>query len=66
MSNNVTTRPRQSHLNGDHRLNVLIGHGLQVTCDAAISVGIDLGAEASGNFLLDFAHPQTALAAIIA
>jgi len=36
-----------------------------VTRDVAISVGIDLGAEASGNFLLDFAHPQIAFAAII-
>ncbi len=43
----------------------MVGHGLEVARDAAVGLG-ELGlAEAAGDFLLHFAHPQVALGAAV-
>ena len=57
--------PGESDLNGHQWIVSLVGHGLEIAGDSAIGIGVLAGAEASGDFLLDLAHSQVALRAIV-
>ena len=52
-------------MDSNQGVDATVGHGLQIAGDAAVRLG-ELGlAEAAGDFLLDLAHAQVALGAVI-
>jgi len=52
-------------LNSDERVVTFISHGLYITGDTAVSVGIIFRAEAAGDLLLDLGHAQILFSAIV-
>ena len=52
-------------MDGDERIVSAVPHGLEVTGDTAVGLGILLGSEAARHLLFHFAHSKVALGSII-
>jgi len=52
-------------MDSEERIVSFVGHGLEVTGDTAIGFGESPCSKATGDLLLDLAHSQVALCAVI-
>ncbi len=50
-------------MDGSQRIVALVGHGLEIAGDSAVSLGVTEGSEAAGDLLLDLGHADIALGA---
>ncbi len=53
----------EGDLDGSQRIVALMGHGLEIAGDSAVSLGVAEGSETAGDLLLDLGHADIALGA---